>query len=233
MLKKLQKPRRADRFDWIPMTLRTVSGFNSCVTVAITSMIFMVTIRDAVLSSEIGWFSATTIALMAAGPVVITWHFTNAKGMIEKVLRTPKTEEESEITEIKASQNSLSSVEAMSTTCDAHTVPSGISIITERDIGIERELFGLSTIILRALAGFISCHTICLGSIIYTFTIRSAVVTGGVMPGNLEVFIAIIGPIITSWSFMRAANTISVLISGSSAIIRARQRIAEIIKPQA
>lgn len=233
MLVRKENPKRPDRFDWIPMMLRTVSGFNSCVTVAVTSVIFMVTIRDAVLSSEIGWFNGWTIAMMAAGPVVITWHFTNAKGMIEKVLRTPiPTVEDSEVTEVKIAQNSLSAVEEMTCTSDCHRIPSGANIITERDIGIERELFGLSTIILRALAGFISCHTICLGSIIYTFTIRSAVVTGGTMPGNIEVLVAIIGPIITSWSFMRAANTISVLISGTTALVKMRERLAAIISPK-
>lgn len=213
------------------MTLRTVSGFNSCITVALTSLIFMVTIRDAVLASEIGWFNASTIALMAMGPVVITWHFTNAKGMIEKVLKTPPTEDEI-VADAKVGRDTLASVEAMtSTECDDHRLPPGTSIITERDIGIERELFGLSTVMMRAIAGFISSHAICMGSIIYTITIRSAVITGKSMPGDLEVFLAIIGPIITSWSFMRAANTISILISGSGAIIKARQRLAEIINP--
>lgn len=196
----------------------------------------MITIRDAVLTSTIGWFNGTTIALMAMGPVVITWHFTNAKGMIEKVLRAPPSEDPETVKqeqEIKTDHNSVANMERE--TCqggEEHQLPQSANIITERDVRIERELFGLSTVMLRAIAGFISSHAICLGSIIYTLTIRSAVITGKDMPGDMEVFLAIIGPIVTSWSFMRAANTISLLLTGTSAMLSMRKRLAEVISPK-
>lgn len=217
------------------MVLRTVSGFNSCITVAVTSVIFMVTIRDSVLTSTIGWFNPTTIALMAMGPVVITWHFTNAKGLIEKVLKTPPLEDQEDLKDIeeaKKEHNSILNMERQTCGHDEHQLPQTANIITERDVRIERELFGLSTVMLRALAGFISSHAICLGSIIYTVTIRSAIITGKDMPGDMEVFLAIIGPIVTSWSFMRAANTISLLVSGSTAMLNIRKRLAEVISPK-
>lgn len=221
MSKQIEELIKPDRWDWIPMVLRSVAGFNSCITVAITSVIFMVTIRDAVLSSTIGWFNGSTIALMILGPVVITWHFTNAKGMIEKVLKTEHQEDvEEEVQEHKCKPTG------------ELTVPQNSGIITESDVSIERQLFGLSTVMMRAVAGFFSAHCICLGSLIYTMTIRSAVLANGKMPGDVEVFLAIVGPIVTSWSFMRAANTISALMSSSSALLKIRQRVAEIIAPK-
>lgn len=216
-MKEIIKP---DRWDWIPMVLRNVAGFDSCITVAVTSVIFMVTIRDAVLSSTIGWFDGSTIALMILGPVVITWHFTNARGMIEKVLKTEHQEEE----DFK---------EHHCTPSGEVKVPQNSSIVNESDVAIERQIFGLSTVMMRAVAGCFAAHCICLGSLIYTMTIRSVVLANGKMPDDTAVFLAIVGPIVTSWSFMRAANTISVLMSSSSALLKIRQKLAEIIAPKA
>ncbi|QLM02899.1 hypothetical protein PQC07_gp162 [Aeromonas phage D3] len=196
----------------------------------------MVTIRDAVLASTIGWFNGVTITIMTVAPIVIAWHFTNARGMLEKVLKMPPSEDglvESVKSEVQSAHNSLGNLETCTTEeCDQHTIPQGLGVITERDVGIEREIFGFTTVLLRAIAGFIASHAICMGSIIYTFTIRSAVITGKGMPGDVEVFLAIIGPVITSWSFMRAANTISALMTGTTAVIKMRKRIAELISPK-
>ena len=104
-------------------------------------------------------------------------------------------------------------------------------MVTDNDIAIERELFGLSTVLMRAIAGCISVHVICFVSIVFTITIRQAAIDGKALPTDIEVLLAVIGPVITSWSFVRAANTLAVLMSSGNRLINLREKLADIIRP--
>lgn len=202
-------------YDWIPAVLRSTAGFNSCITVAVTSLIFAMTIWHSVSGNQ-GWFSPTQIALMLSAPALLAWHFVNAKSILATVLSVD--EQEIENHEETPPKKPLK-------------IPGGTPLVTDTDIAVEREIFGLSTVLMRAVAGCIAVHVICLVSIIFTLTIREAVMSGKVLPGDMEVLIAVLPPMITSWSFMRVANTLAVIISGGNKLEQFREKLANVIKP--
>lgn len=208
-----------NEYDWIPGVLRTASGFNSCITVGLTSLIFVMTIYHSVVETGKDWFDGTQIALMLCGPIVIAWNFTNAKSILATVLSVDDSElKEQEQTEAVPIQEVK--------------IPQGAALITDQDVSLERELFGLSTVMLRAIAGCIAVHVICFVSIIFTLTIRDASITGKTLPGNVEILLAVVGPVITSWTFVRAVNTLSVLMQSKSRLIDFREKLAELIRPK-
>lgn len=201
-------------YDWIPAVLRSTAGFNSCITVGVTSLIFVMTIWHSVSSNQ-GWFSPTQIAMMLSAPALLSWHFVNARSILATVL--------------SVDQEELKDQEELPK--KPLKIPGGTPLVTDTDIAVEREIFGLSTVIMRAVAGCVSVHVICLVSIIFTLTIREAVMNGKVLPGDMEVLIAVLPPMITSWSFMRVANTLGVIISGGNKLEQFREKLANIIKP--
>ena len=199
-------------YDWIPAVLRSTAGFNSCMTVAVTSIIFIMTIYHGVIENEKGWFNSVQMVLMLCGPVIIAWNFSNAKSILSTVL-------------------TIDDSETIEQTKKEIKIPQTAGVVTDNDIAIERELFGLSTVLMRAVAGCISVHVICFVSIVFTITIRQAAIDGKALPGDIEVLLAVIGPVITSWSFVRAANTLAVLMSSGSSLINLREKLADIIRP--
>lgn len=204
---------QCDRYDWVPAVLRNVSGFNACITVVVTSLIFVMTIHTAVTATPIGWFNSAEIAIMMAGPVIIAWNFVNVNSTLESVIKSTDDNQETPTEHLTRK-----------------LFPKGY--ITEADSATEREIFGLSTMMMRAFVGFTSAHAICFGSLVYTWTIRQAVLGGKALPGEFEILLAVIGPIVTSWHFVRAANTINILISGGAAFMNLRQWLSEFIAPK-
>lgn len=202
-------------YDWIPAVLRSTAGFNSCITVGVTSLIFVMTIWHSVSANQ-GWFSATQIALMLSAPALLSWHFVNARSILATVLSVDESNVEKHEEELPKKPLKI---------------PGGTPLVTDTDIAVEREIFGLSTVLMRAVAGCISVHVICLVSIIFTLTIREAVMSGKVLPGDMEVLIAVLPPMITSWSFMRVANTLGVIVSGGNKLEQFREKLANVIKP--
>ena len=200
-------------YDWIPVVLRSTAGFNSCMTVGVTSIIFIMTIYHGVIENEKGWFNSVQMVLMLCGPALLGWHFVNAKSILATVLSVDKEQHET------------------NTSPKPLKIPGGTTLVTDKDIAIERELFGLSTVLMRAIAGCISVHAICFVSIVFTITIRQAVIEGKTLPSDIEVLISVLPPIITSWSFMRVSNTLAVIIAGGGKFAQFREKLAEVIKP--
>ena len=107
-------------YDWIPAVLRSTAGFNSCMTVGVTSIIFIMTIYHGVIENEKGWFNSVQMVLMLCGPVIIAWNFSNAKSILSTVLTIDETETiEQTKKEIK--------------------IPQTAGVVTDNDIAIERE----------------------------------------------------------------------------------------------
>lgn len=165
------------------------------------------------MKTEIGWIGGLEILIMLMGPVIIAWNFVNVHSTLESVI-----------------QANTEQTEGDQTTSTRKCYPKGY--ITPNDAAMEREVFGTGTMLLRALVGFIAAHSICFTSLVYTWTIRTAVLGGKVMPGEFDILIAVIGPIITSWNFVRAANTINVLISGGTMIMNFRTWLSTVIAPK-
>lgn len=196
-------------WDRIPIILKALSGFNSCVTVSVTSAIFIWSIHISVTSGIGGWPGIASAVLMMIGPIIIAWNFVNAKSIITTIL--VQNPDDSADTEGVPRQV---------------VVPAATAIVTENDIAVERELVGPTTVILRAIAGAFSTHVICFCSLLFTWTIHDSMIAGKALPSNSELFMVVVGPIVTSWNFVRASATLSTVMQGTSAITKWRNKLA-------
>lgn len=216
----MEKVRRIDpgtvgKWDKVPLYLRAISGFNSCVTVATVSAIFIWSINEAAIAGVQSWMTVTELQMfiMMMGPIIMAWNFVNAKSIITTILTPEGTN--GETSEVKRV-----------------VVPSNTAVFTEGDIAIEREMFGGPATILRAIAGFISTHVICFCSLLFTWTIHDAMIAGFPLPSTIKLLLVVIGPIITSWNFVKASNTLSAVMAGTSALEKFRTRAANILMPK-
>lgn len=196
-------------WDRIPIILKALSGFNSCVTVSVTSAIFIWSIHISVTSGIGVWPGIASAVLMMIGPIIIAWNFVNAKSIITTIL--VQNPDDSADTEGVPRQV---------------VVPAATAIVTENDIAVERELVGPTTVILRAVAGAFSTHVICFCSLLFTWTIHDSMIAGKALPSNSELFMVVVGPIVTSWNFVRASATLSTVMQSTSAITKWRNKLA-------
>lgn len=196
-------------FDRWPIVLKGLAGFLSCITVSITSAIFIYSIHLSITSGIATWPGLITAMIMLAGPVIIAWNFVNAKGIITTIL--PKEGEEGGV---------------------QIPVPKAIPIMRAEDVAFERELMGTTSVFLRAIAGFTSTSVICYCSLLFTLTIHQAMITGKTLPTDGELLLVVIGPVVTSWNFVRAGATLSSVMQGASNFSNFRKKLAGIIQPK-
>lgn len=197
-------------WDRIPIILKSISGFNSCLTVSVMSVIFIWSVHISVSKSLSDWPGVITFSLMIGGPMIIALNFVNAKSVIGTILAKSNDQPEG----------------SPSPTIE---IPSATAIVTEDDIAVEREIIGPTTVILRAVAGFTATHVICFCSLLFTWTIHNSMIIGYRLPGDMQLFMVVIGPIITSWNFVRANATLTAVIQGASAIDRIRNKLAGVL----
>ncbi|QYN79958.1 hypothetical protein PQD71_gp065 [Kosakonia phage Kc263] len=208
---KIRKQTVAEVHPWdrIPIILKSISGFNSCLTVSVMSLIFIWSVHISVSKSLSDWPGVITFSLMIGGPMIIALNFVNAKSVIGTILAKANDSEGGAPTTIE--------------------IPSATAIVTEDSVAVEREIIGPTTVILRAIAGFTATHVICFCSLLFTWTIHNSMIIGYRLPGDMQLFMVVIGPIITSWSFVRANATLTAVIEGASAIDRIRNKLAGVI----
>lgn len=208
---KIRKQTVAEIHPWdrIPIILKSISGFNSCLTVSVMSIIFIWSVHISVSKSLSDWPGVITFSLMIGGPMIIALNFVNAKSVIGTILAKASDSEDGTPTTIE--------------------IPSATAIVTEDSVAVEREIIGPTTVILRAIAGFTATHVICFCSLLFTWTIHNSMIIGYRLPGDMQLFMVVIGPIITSWSFVRANATLTAVIEGASAIDRIRNKLAGVI----
>lgn len=205
-VKKVDTEPRDRFYDRAALFLKNISGFSSCVTVCVISLIFVWSVHLGVSQHQRNYPGLASMTLMIIGPIIMAWSFNNAKSIISTILIHSETEgEETELTKV--------------------VVPQATAIITEQDIAIERGLTGRLGVSLRYLAGCISTHVICVCSLLFTWTIHLAYVNGGGLPSNSELFMVVVGPIVTSWNFVRASATLGAVMQGASQIDKWRDKI--------
>lgn len=202
-------------WDRIPVILRAVSGFNSCLTVSVMSVIFIWSVHISVTVNKAPWPEFVTGVLMIIGPIVITINFVNAKSIISTIVGVTD--------ELESKQTSNDN-----TVPEQPSIPivPAVGIISQHDIAFEREVIGPTTVLLRAIAGAVSTHVICFCSLLFTWTIHDSMLSGHNLPGDGQLFVIVVGPIITSWNFVRANATLNAVIKGTSAIDIWRNRLA-------
>ncbi|UQT02803.1 hypothetical protein YUBABA_00300 [Serratia phage vB_SmaM-Yubaba] len=202
------------RWDKFPIALKAISGFSSCITVNAESAIFILSIHLSVTGGVSTWPGILTALIMMMGPIIIAWNFVNARAIITTILTSP---EDNPGGEPVAKQI---------------VVPQIPSIVTANDFAIERELVGPTSVILRAIAGAVSTHVICFCSLLFTWTIHDSMISGKPLPSNSELLLVVIGPVVTSWNFVRASATINTVIQGANKLEKFRTKLASWIQPK-
>jgi len=101
-----------------------------------------------------------------------------------------------------------------------------------QDGGIERELFGKWTIILRNVGGFLAAITTCIIALSNAYTTHVSVSKGYGWPDWFIMLICQVGPIVVVWTFMGSSKTISSILQDAGARDSIRKRVADAIAPK-
>lgn len=158
---------------------------------------------------------------MIIGPIIITFSFVNAKSIISTIVGA------SDELEGKPAGDG-----AVIPDQPPVMVTPAAGIVSQHDIAFEREIVGPTTVLLRAIAGAISTHVICFCSLLFTWTIHDSMLAEHVLPGDAQLLVIVVGPVITSWNFVRANATLNAVIKGTSAIDVWRNRLANMLSTQ-
>jgi hypothetical protein len=97
--------------------------------------------------------------------------------------------------------------------------------------GIEREVFGKWTVMLRNLTGTLAVLTTCIAALMNAWSVNHSVTAGQGWPDMMIMLIMNVGPIICAWTWINANKTLSTLLEGTSLTTKIRGKMAEIIAP--
>ena len=98
--------------------------------------------------------------------------------------------------------------------------------------GLERELYGKWTIMLRNVGGFLAAVTTCAIAIMNAYSTHVSIKNGGGWPDMLIMLIANVGPIVVVWTFMGSSKTISSILQTEGIGDSVRKRVANAIAPK-
>lgn len=98
--------------------------------------------------------------------------------------------------------------------------------------GIERELFGKWTIMLRNIGGITAILTMCITSILNSYTTHLSVADKGIWPSEITLLITNVGLVVVAWTWVNANKTIATIIGGTNLTDRIRNRVAGIISTE-
>lgn len=185
-----------------PVILRAGCGFMSAITSCIITVIFSLTIYESVLKTGFGYPNAFKILVMIGGPLVSCLQFVNVSSTLAAIF------------------SSLNKEKVEGEAVDPVPIEMGL----KAGGSIEQQLYGGTSVLLRAVAGFICCGAICFASLTFTYVIHLGTIAGKELPTEMEMIVVVFGPILTSWSFMKAETTIRDLlkIDGIAEMLRKR-----------
>lgn len=187
-----------------PIILRGLCGFMSAMTSAVITVIFSLTIYESVLKSYLGYPEAFKTLIMIIGPLISGWQFVNINSTLSALFQ-----------------------EVNNTTGNVKVANVGIGIGAGESI--EKQIYGKANVFLRSIAGFLCCTAINFASLLFTYVIHLGVLNGKPFPDNAIMLIVISGPIITSWTFMRAETTIRDLLKIEGLTDKLRKKAIEIL----
>ena len=190
--------------NWViktPKVLRAACGFISAITSCVITVIFSLTIYESVLKVGWGYPNAFKIGIMIIGPLVSCLQFVNVSSTLSALFATNEKKEEEGKTVIE---------------------DPAVVVATPEKPPLEHQLYGSTTVLLRAIAGFSCSLVICFASLMFTYVIHQGTINEKMLPSELEMLVVVAGPILTSWSFMKAETTIRNLlqIDGVREILR-------------
>jgi len=98
--------------------------------------------------------------------------------------------------------------------------------------GIEREVFGKLTVLLRNITGAIAVLTSCVVCVLNAVSVNHSVVAGQGWPDMWIMFIVMVGPVIVGWTWINANKTLATLLEGTSLTTKIRGKMADIVAPK-
>lgn len=179
-----------------PNVMIAIGGFFSSITIISNTVLFIWTIHEIVINQGGSYPNPLKIFIMFIGPFITVIHFVNASSILVSMLKTINKSDSNEDYEILRYENE-------------------IKFRNSDDVSFETEVFGKLFVTLRAIAGFLTVIGICIASFILTITIHQSATMGKSLPSDLVITIIVAGPILTSWTFMRAGTTINALLKNS------------------
>lgn len=97
--------------------------------------------------------------------------------------------------------------------------------------GIEREVLGKWTVLLRNLGGIIAVVVVSFMGVFNSYTIHVSVSQHDIWPSEMSMFIMVVGPVVVSWQFMNVSKTLTTIFGGASQFTKLRAKAAKFIDP--
>lgn len=133
-----------------------------------------------------------------------------------------KTVTEETSAAVEGATGSLEDRGTLASALDGEEVPTGVVEAqaattktvtrTVTPVGIEREVFGMWSVMLRNAGGIAAAMTTCIIALVNAYTTFMSVNSGHGWPSETTMFIANIGPIVVAWTFMNSSKTISTIM---------------------
>lgn len=98
--------------------------------------------------------------------------------------------------------------------------------------GIEREVFGKWSVLLRNLFGATAVWTLCIAALANAWTTNVSVTQHGVWPSEISMIVMNVGPIVVAWTWMNANKILSTLMEFAPMGDKIRSRVASAIAPK-
>lgn len=141
------------------------------------------TIYVAVIENNMGFPGLYKTTLMMVATTISSWQFINVSSILAALLKVMNKETNEELA-------------------------AEVGVVTPSDVSVEHELFGTFNVLTRAIAGSLSCIAVCVFSLGFAYINYQSVLTNKVYAGELESTVVMVGPMIMSWTFMRASVTL-------------------------
>lgn len=103
--------------------------------------------------------------------------------------------------------------------------------LTAVNKGIETEVFGKWSAVLRNLLGALGVFTVCLGALANAWTTNVSVTQKGEWPSEVSMIVMNIGPIVIAWAFINTNKILATILGGEGITTKMRTRLADIIAP--
>jgi len=97
--------------------------------------------------------------------------------------------------------------------------------------GLEREVLGKWTVLLRNFGGIVAVLVVCAMGVFNSYTVFISVTQHQVWPSETSMFIMVVGPVICSWSWMNVSKIVNTVLGGAADLAKIRTRVAKIIAP--
>ena len=106
-----------------------------------------------------------------------------------------------------------------------------IPVVVDPPVGIEREVFGKWSVLLRNVFGAIAVWTLCLAALANAWTTNVSVTLHHEWPSEISMIVMNVGPIVVAFTWMNASKILTTILGGDGVTSKLRSKLADIIAP--